>query len=292
VVVGPTLSPLLIAVLAIRAVLEEQTLKAELEGYEMSFYIEKLLPILIYPLGLALLLCIVAFALSFASRARDLRVSIAVAVTLLWLASTPVFADLLTGTLEEQNSSVPIETISPKDVVIVLGGGLAQQRSTLDATHMGPAGDRVMQAALLWLAGKAQTIIVSGGNLPWARSSATDADLAAKLLEVYGVPPDSIIVESSSRNTHENAINAAAIWRERHFHSGLLVTSATHMPRALASFRRAGLDVAPWPADFHGHYPLVNSVFDFLPDAGALEMTTTAIKEWLGLAVYRLRSWA
>jgi uncharacterized SAM-binding protein YcdF (DUF218 family) len=113
-----------------------------------------------------------------------------------------------------------------------------------------------------------------------------DNGFAAELLQAYGVPPDSIIVESNSRNTHENAINTAAIWRERHFRSGLLVTSATHMPRAIASFRKAGLDVAPWPADLLGGYP-PTSVFDF-----ALEMTTTAIKEWLGLAVYRLRGWA
>jgi uncharacterized SAM-binding protein YcdF (DUF218 family) len=128
--------------------------------------------------------------------------------------------------------------------------------------------------------------------LPWARSSVTEASLAAELLEAYGVPSDSILVESNSRNTHENAINTAVIWLARRFRSGLLVTSATHMPRALASFRKAGLDVAPWPADFRTEHPLVNSVFDFLPDPGALEMTTTAIKEWLGLAVYRLRGWA
>jgi len=245
----------------------------------MSSYVEKLLPILIYPLGLALLLCITAFALSFAGRVRALRVSIAVAVILLWLASTPAFAGLLTVILVEQNPSVPIETILPKDVVIVLGGGLAQP------THMGATGDRVVQAYLLWHAGKVQMIIVSG---------ATDASFAAELLQAYGVPPNSIIVESNSRNTYENAINTAAIWRERHVRSGLLVTSATHMPRALASFRKAGLDVAPWPADFNfrgARYP-PRSVFDFLPEADALEMTTTAIKEWLGLAGYRLRGWA
>ena len=59
--------------------------------------------------------------------------------------------------------------------------------------------------------------------------------------------------------------NTAAIWRERHFRSGLLVTSATHMPRALASFKKIGLEVTPWGADFRGHYP-PNSIFDFLPD--------------------------
>jgi uncharacterized SAM-binding protein YcdF (DUF218 family) len=245
----------------------------------MSLYVEKLLPILIYPLGLTLLLCITAFALSFAGRVRALRVSIAVAITLLWLASTPAFAGLLTFILVEQNPSVPIEAVLPKDVVIVLGGGLAQ------AGHIGVTGDRVIQADLLWRAGKVQTIIVTG---------ATDASFAAQLLQAYGVPPNSIIVESNSRNSHENAINTAIIWRERHFRSGVLVTSATHMPRALASFRKAGLNVAPWPADFNFRgvrYP-PGSVFDFLPGADALAMTTTAIKEWLGLAVYRLRGWA
>ena len=149
----------------------------------MSSYVEKLLPILVYPLGLALLLCITAFALSFAGRARALKVSIAVAIILLWLASTPAFADLLTVILEEQDPPVPIETISPKDVVIVLGGGLVQP------AHIGPAGDRLMQAVRLWRAGKAQTIIVSGGNLPWEPASTTDAGFAAELLQAYGVPP-------------------------------------------------------------------------------------------------------
>jgi uncharacterized SAM-binding protein YcdF (DUF218 family) len=253
----------------------------------MSIYVEKLLPILVYPLGLTLLLCITAFALSFADRAGVLRISIGFAVVLLWLASTPGFAGLLTDFLEEQNSPVPMDTISPKDVAIVLSGGLAQ-----GAGHMGSTGDRVMQAALLLRAGKVKTIIVTGGNLPWARSPVIEASIAAELLETYGIQTDLITVEGKSRNTHENAVNTAAIWREKGFQSGLLVTSATHMPRALASFRKAGLDVDPWPADFRGKYPLVSSVFDFLPDAGALEKTTTAVKEWLGLVVYRLRDWA
>ena len=253
----------------------------------MSAYLEKLLPILIYPLGLTLFLCIAAFILSFGRRVRVLRVSIAVAVILLWLASTQSFANLLTNTLEEQNPSGPIEAISPKDVVIVLGGRNAQR------THLGLTGDRVMQTAFLWRAGKAQTIIVSGGKLPWDPGSGqTEAKSVAELLHAYGVPSDAIIVESDSRNTHHNAVNTAALWRERHFRSGLLVTSATHMPRALASFRKVGLDLTPWPADFRGTYPLVNSIFDFLPDVYALEKTTTAIKEWLGLAIYRLRGWA
>jgi uncharacterized SAM-binding protein YcdF (DUF218 family) len=127
--------------------------------------------------------------------------------------------------------------------------------------------------------------------LPWARATVSDAGYGAELLLAYGVSPDSIVVEGNSRKTHENAINVAAIWRKRHIRSGLLVTSATHMPRALASFRKAGLDVASWPADFRAFGYPPGSAFDFLPDAAALGMTTVAIKEWLG-AIYRLRGWA
>src|SRR6476661_3002855 len=91
----------------------------------MPIYVEKLLPILIYPLGLTLLLCITAFVLSFAGRDRGAKVSIAFAVILLWCASTPAFAGLLLKMLEQQNQSDPIEKISPKEVIIVLGDGLA-----------------------------------------------------------------------------------------------------------------------------------------------------------------------
>ena len=81
--------------------------------------------------------------------------------------------------LEEQNPSFPIETISPKDVVIVLSGGLARPQ-----LHLGGAGDRVMQAALLWRAGKAGKIIITGGNLPWEHASPTDSSFASELLRL------------------------------------------------------------------------------------------------------------
>jgi uncharacterized SAM-binding protein YcdF (DUF218 family) len=63
------------------------------------------------------------------------------------------------------------------------------------------------------------------------------------------------------------------------------------MRRAEASFKRAGLDLAPWPADFRAPHPLVASVFDFVPNAEALGLTTTALKEFIGLWVYRWRGW-
>jgi len=70
------------------------------------------------------------------------------------------------------------------------------------------------------------------------------------------------------------------------------VTSASHMPRALAVFRLAGLPVEPSPTDFRVRHPLFDGIFDFLPDPAALGRTTAAIREMIGLAVYRMRGWA
>jgi hypothetical protein len=60
----------------------------------------------------------------------------------------------------------------------------------------------------------------------------------------------------------------------------------------MATFRAVGLNLDPWPAHFRADYSQGYSLFDFLPDAHALELTTLSVKEWLGLVVYQWLSWA
>ena len=70
------------------------------------------------------------------------------------------------------------------------------------------------------------------------------------------------------------------------------MTSAFHMPRALAVFRRAGFNVEPSPADFGGRPLLEGGVLAFMPDAAALKTSSLVVKEWIGMLVYRFRGWA
>jgi uncharacterized SAM-binding protein YcdF (DUF218 family) len=258
----------------------------------MSIYLDKLLPVFAFPLGLAVALCLIALGLSIAGRHFASRIVLAVMIIGLWVASMPAFAGLITATLEDQNPPIAVAAAPAADVIIVLGGRLASPRADLNEAGLGQAADRLGQAYALWRAGKGKLIVLSGGNLPWARLPKPEAELAQAVLQQLGVPADLILVEGQSRNTRENALNTAALWREKGFRSGLLVTSAVHMPRALATFRAAGLDLIPWPADFQVQRPLVKSLFDLLPDAGALAMTSASAKEWLGLIVYRWRGWA
>jgi uncharacterized SAM-binding protein YcdF (DUF218 family) len=259
-----------------------------LGGNVVSLFLSKLLPIFVYPLGLAIVLGLFALV-----RARRIgRVALALALVILWAASTPVSSNWLTAQLEAEYPPAPIETLPHADVAIVLGGSIGQPLPPRVTPDLSDAADRVLYAARLFRAGKADRILVSGGNLPWQAGVKPESQLVSNLLIEFGVRPDAIFQDAESRNTHENAVNSAVIMNAQAWRTALLVTSGAHMPRALATFRRVGLNVIPAATDIRVVYPLYSSLLDFLPDAGALAQTTEAIKEWIGLAVYRVRGWA
>ena len=104
------------------------------------------------------------------------------------------------------------------------------------------------------------------------------------LMEEWGVPGGSIHAEGGSRNTHENAVFTRQLLVEQGLHRVLLVTSAMHMRRALATFTSAGIDAVPAATDYTVTYRDHRTVIDFLPDARALSRTTDAIKEYIGYA--------
>ena len=74
----------------------------------------------------------------------------------------------------------------------------------------------------------------------------------------------------------------------------MLVTSAFHMRRALASFQHIqGLNITPVACDFRlreaGQPTLKSVLLGLIPSAGALNQSTLVLKEHFGLLVYRLR---
>ena len=100
-----------------------------------------------------------------------------------------------------------------------------------------------------------------------------------------GVDRDVLLLESASRNTTQNAVFTAALLAERGINRILLVTSALHMPRAVARFEEAGMIVIPAPTD---HEVLLRPGWQrWLPDTGALDGSASAMKEWVGFWVGR-----
>lgn len=254
-------------------------------------FLSKVLPVFVSPLGLVLALLALAFVLSFTGFRRWLRAALGLAILGLYVAAMPVVGDALLLRLEERHPPRPVADHAPADVAILLGGALGQPLLPRVEPDFGEPGDRIVHAWRLWREGKVARILVTGGNWPWQAAVAPEAALIAAILEELGVPPAAILVETGSRNTRENAVESRAIWDREGFRSGYLVTSAAHMPRALAVFRKAGLPVEPSATDLRVRRPVFESALDLLPDADALDRTEDALREALGLLVYRLRGW-
>jgi len=254
-------------------------------------YLSKLLPLLVLPVGIVFVLGLLSLVLLGLGRRKTSAAFLVVALAVLWIASMPVVANALYGRLEQAFPPVPVVDIPAGDCIVLLGGAVGPAISPRVDTELNEAIDRVYKAAQLYLARKGSVVIVAAGNQPWAEPGPPEAELIAELLVTSGVPRAAILSESESRNTRENALNSKRLIELLACETTLLVTSAAHMPRSVAAFARVGVDVFPVSVDVRVVNASGVTVFHFLPQAGALSMTTDAMREWLGRKVYEFRGW-
>lgn len=259
---------------------------------EYVLLLTKLTPIFIYPVGLVILLSVIGLVLAATGRRRLALAIAGAAASWLWVAATPLFADWAIATLEHQYPAVPLEQMPDADVAIVLGGAVSQPAPPRVEVDLNKSFDRVFYAAQLFHAKRVKRVLVAGGNIPWRPSVVPEAELIRSLLVDWGqVPEEAIAITTESRNTYENALEIKELRGKRPFDSALLVTSAAHMPRAMAVFQKAGLPVSAATTDIEALEGVPWTPLRWLPDASSLTMTTMAMKEWLGYLAYSARGY-
>ncbi|MEM6782343.1 MAG: YdcF family protein [Bacteroidota bacterium] len=262
----------------------------------MDFILSKLLPQLVYPLGLACVLLVVAFW-----RAKQGgRVWIGLALAALLLGGNRFVAYGLTASLEDKAVASRADSLAA-GAIVVLGGGTQPLDPPRLTAEVSDGGDRVLYAARLWREGAAPLVVVSGGGgLIGAQGMQPEAASMGALLRFAGVPDSVLVAEATSRNTYENAVEAKRLLDARGITDVVLVTSAFHMPRAVRVFEAQGLTVEAAPTDFvvtEGEWARTRQrrldvqIQNLLPDAEMLQLTTRALKEYIGTTVYRLRGW-
>jgi uncharacterized SAM-binding protein YcdF (DUF218 family) len=259
-------------------------------------FIAKLLPDLLYPVNLICLMLVAVLA-TIRRRPRVAQTAAIVGLAILLLASDGWVGDRLMFSLESQVAQLPPGVTA--DAIVVLGGVTGAASPPRNITHLDEGAERLTYAALLYTEGRAPFLIVSGGRgLSRALTEPTESQEMADFLEMCGVPSRVIIKEDVSRSTDENARMVKRVMVAHGFKHVILVTSAMHMPRALQLFRQCGIDPIPAPTDYRvlergirqpfgaGYEaPILHSI----PNSEALEMTTTAMHEYLGLAFYGWR---
>lgn len=206
----------------------------------------------------------------------------------LWLASTPWLAWTLAVSLEGRYPPVSVEATPEADAVLVIGGALAAAEPPQKPhVNLGSAADRIWHAGALYRAGKVRWVLLSGGNQPGQEHITPEAEAMRQLLVTVGVPDKVIRLETRSRNTRENAGYSVKLVQQVGARRVLLVTSALHMPRAMAFFQGAfqgkGVTLIPATTDAEALGNKPDPVGQWLPDAGSLAWSSRAFKEYMGL---------
>jgi uncharacterized SAM-binding protein YcdF (DUF218 family) len=262
----------------------------------LFIFLSKFLPLLFYPLGLAFLLVLLGLALR--KRPGWQKATLWMSLGILWLGSNPWVAFSLARSLEWRY--LPLDEIPEVKAIVVLGGATESKLYPRPTVEVNAAGDRVLYAAWLYHQGKAPHLLLSGGSIEWLAVNSSPAEDMAEILTLLGVPDTALWLETTSRNTYENALYSKDILEREGVDQILLVTSAMHMPRALALFEHQGMQVIPAPADYVVTQERWESLWDvnlptllinLIPSAGDLDLTTTVLKEYIGSVVYRLRGW-
>ena len=260
-------------------------------------FLSKLLPLFVYPLGLASILLLFALIVKNNPRARSKF--IIAALIILWLSSTTGFSNLLARSLEWRYPT--LEEIPSADAIVVLGGGTEPAAYPRPSVEVNSAGDRVLYAASLYKSGKAAHILLSGGSISYlSKGTTTPAEEMASILTAVGIPKEALWLETTSQNTYENALYSKEILTNNEIERIILVTSAMHMPRSVALFEKQGIEVIPVPVDFSitedespqdhdGNF--LSKVINIIPQTSNLSLTTNAMKEYIGFFIYKLQGW-
>jgi uncharacterized SAM-binding protein YcdF (DUF218 family) len=249
----------------------------------MWFSLQKLIWFAVVPPGCLIMLMTAGLIISWSRRRLGFTL-LAAGIMLFYLLSLGSVADLLLRPLE---ASLPPQAQLPStaDAVVVPGAG------SVDLAWLGanpvPSSETYTRLIKGVEVARALSIplVLTGGNGEPFFTRLNDADVMAAAAFAMGMTKEQVIVENVSRNTLENS---RAVRRIIAGNRIILVTSAYYMRRAVAMFARQGFIVTPVPIG-HTVQSRKFGIDMLIPRSGALQRSSMALAEWLGMAWWRLQ---
>lgn len=253
------------------------------------FIFGKLVWAVLQPGNLLLLILLAGILLFLVFRGRRGKVLVALsAVGLLLLAVAPIGPAMLLR-LEER---FPRPAALPDRIagILVLGGAVDPALSlAYGETMFNSSVARVLAGIKLARQYPEARLVLVGGEGGFEPVGLAESRATLGFVVGEGIAAGRVVVEERSRSTHENALYAKEMIRPEPGEAWVLVTSAYHMPRAVASFAVVGWKVIPYPVDYRIDPKTgLRPSFSLLDGLGAI---TLAGKEWAGLVAYRLMGW-
>ena len=247
---------------------------------DIGFIIKKAVTFFVEPLGFILLLSIIGLYFLFKNKIKHAKVFIILSVSILFILSYPPFSNVLVENLESKYEKYQYK--NEVKYIHVLGSGHNTDIAQPISSNISDSGiKRVVEGVIVHKKTPYSKIIFTGyeGN-----TDKENAKMNAKLAESLGVLKENLIVNGSPKDTYEEALFTKKIVNDQEF---ILVTSATHMHRAMMIFKSLGMRPIPAPTDFEKEKyrgPLRE------PNLHSLYNSKKAIHEYIGILWTILRS--
>ena len=249
------------------------------------FSIQKTLGLLVMPVGSLWLLLFLACLLCFRNRQKPLATFLLVIALLYACAGNIYLGAALMARLESTVPPMNPDTAGPFEAVFVLGGG--SDEDPLGRPQLSYDGDRICLAASLWHGGKARLLVASGMGRDSLKGVRNGGEETRALWRGLGVPDSAILVVEEPCWITRDEIAAYRRLRDRFGWQRMgLVSSAYHLPRAMALAEQAGLAVTPLGADWRGR-PRAFQLQYLVPQAEGFMDVHRASWEFLGRWVGR-----
>ncbi len=213
-------------------------------------------------------------------------------VAVYWMLSCPAGVALLTRTVTGGYGPIHVAAEAHgATAIVLLGAGSSNLRAggrQLPVVTHG-SGLRALETARLYRLLSDPLVVLSGGTTEQDSAAAPESAALRAALLALGVPPARIVLESESKNTHDEAVALKRMLRDLHVDQFVLVTSPLHMARAMATFAAEGLHPVPSTAPLSPDREM--APFALLPNGASLEIGDSVVYEWLARAYYWWRGW-
>ena len=184
----------------------------------------------------------------------------------------------------------PFNTIPKYKLGVVLTGATLSGMEPDDRVYFHRGADRVVHSVQLYKLGLIEKILISGGSGRLSGVDEPEADKFKKVMLLMEVPERDIIIENQTRNTGESAIEVKKVLDSLKYRQTdcVLITSAFHMRRSLAAYRKSGVNMDSFSVDFYAH-PVEFDLTDLLiPQMDAMIKWQKLSKEWVGMIAYKI----
>lgn len=253
------------------------------------FLFKKIFSPFLFPVPLTLICLLLGiYLILFSKKQKTAKTFIIIGIILLVVSSFKFTAESMLRPIESKypvfsSEAILNNRIKPEFIVVLGGGHVSNNELPLLSQISGASLVRLIEGIRLQREIRGSKLLLSGGKV---FDTVSDAEIMSEIAKGIGVKEEDIIIEYVSRDTNEQAKLIKSIVGDKMF---VLVTSASHMPRSMALFEKAGMN--PIPASI-GHLVVKSDKISpglFFPSSGNLEKTETAVYESLGLIWAKLR---